>query len=224
MEIDTVEAALTRLRNQAKELAEFKRGAPKNKEQRFLALAIKAWVRSISQRALSIARLLEFSDLDSALVLIRTLREKSIDLILLCSWDQLEEAALRAHIYQRLQHRKLAKKNPDIGANPTLENMESDLSKFENAYPELFRELEEIAKQPPSRGHWSGLKPAKRIAKAAIVEPKGLKIQDLLSTEVHGSLDLAATRDCSPDMIIATADHVRDWIDEVYSRLQGIKA
>ncbi len=37
MEIDTVEAALTRLRNQAKELAEFKRGAPKNKEQRFFS-------------------------------------------------------------------------------------------------------------------------------------------------------------------------------------------
>ena len=101
MAIDTVDAALLRLRNQAKEFAEFKRAVPKTKEQRFLVLAIKAWVRIISQRAISIALLLETSDLASALILIRTLREKSTDLILLCSWDQLEEAALRAHIYPR---------------------------------------------------------------------------------------------------------------------------
>ena len=72
----------------------------------------------------------------------------------------------------------------------------------------------------PIRNHWSGLKPEMRLAKAGIVDSKARKVQDLLSTEVHGSLDLAAQRDCTPEMIILTAKYVRFWIDKVAAKLR----
>ena len=62
---------LIRLREKAKALAQIKYSTPGDRENRFLALAVEAWVQAISQRALSIALLLENSDLDSVLVLLR---------------------------------------------------------------------------------------------------------------------------------------------------------
>lgn len=216
----TVDDELKQLRKVAIALAKFNYGSPINQEDKFLALVIKAWVRTISSRALSIAFLLKNSDFDSALVLLRTLREKCIDLALLCSWDDLNDAALRAHIYQRLRHKQLAKKNPDIAKNPTLKNMESDLKKFKQHYPEVYSEIAKLTEQSPLRSHWSGLKPEKRLAKAAIVDPKARKVQDLLSTEVHGSLDLAAQRDSAPTMIIVTAKYVMSWVNKAAKALE----
>jgi len=221
---ESVDRELARLKDKAKALAEFNYGPRKSREDRFLALAIEAWVQTISQRALSIALLLENSDLESVLVLMRTLREKCIDLALICSWDRPEDAALRAHIYQRLQHKRLAVKNPDVATNPTLKNMDSDLKQFEETYPRLYEELAQLAKSPPVRSHWSGLEPEERLAKASIVDPLARKVQDLLSIEVHGSLDLAAKRECTPEMIIVTANYVCRWIGEVENKLLDIRA
>ena len=215
-----IDAELKQLRRVANALAKFNYGVPKTREDKFLALAIEAWVRTISRRALSVAFLLKNSDLDSVLVLLRTFREKCIDLALLCSWDGPHDAALRAHVYQRLRHMKLAKKNPDIAKNPTLKNMEADLQKFKKHYSKVHIEVAKLTNSDPIRSHWSGLKPEKRLAKAGIVDPKARKVQDLLSTEVHGSLDLAARRDCTPEMIILTPKYVRFWIDKVAAKLR----
>ncbi len=51
---DSVGAELTQLREKAN-LAQFRYSAPGDRENRFLALAVEAWVQAISQRALSIA-------------------------------------------------------------------------------------------------------------------------------------------------------------------------
>jgi hypothetical protein len=40
------------------------------------------------------------------------------------------------------------------------------------------------------RDHWSGLKPAARLLKAQVHEKNARKVQDLLSIEMHASLDL----------------------------------
>ena len=63
-----------------------------------------------------------------------------------------------------------------------------------------------------------------RLAKASIVDPLARKVQDLLSIEVHGSLDLAAKRECTPEMIIVTANYVCRWIGEVENKLLDIRA
>lgn len=213
----TEKSVLIELREKAQELDRFSHRYPDDRDGYFLGFAVSRWVEVIAKQALSIALLLDNSDLDSALVLLRTFREKCIDLALLCSWDPPQEAALRAHIFQRLRHMDLAARNPDIAANPTLKEMEADLRDFQKHYTALY---DGVITLDRVRGHWSGLKANARLSKAGINELKAGKIQALLSTEVHGSLDLAAKRDCTPEMIGYTAQYVADWIDKVMERLR----
>ena len=215
-ESSTVKHALAELGEKARKLQQFSYDFPDQGDGYFLGFAVLSWIRIIAERSLAIAKLLECSDLDSALVLVRTHREKCIDLALLCSWTPPQEGALRAHIFQRLRYMFLADRNPDIGANPTLPALETGLRNFERYYPDLYKVTERLDK---IRDHWSGLKADQRLIKAGITEPKAGKIQNLLSIEVHGSLDLAARRECTPDMIVHTANYVMDWIEEVMDRL-----
>jgi hypothetical protein len=221
-ESSTVKHALAELGEKARKLQQFSYDFPDQGDGYFLGFAVSSWIRIIAERSLAIAKLLECSDLESALVLVRTHREKCIDLALLCSWTPPQEAALRAHIFQRLRYMSLADRNPDIRANPTLPVFAADLRDFEQYYPDLYKVTERLDR----RDHWSGLKADQRLIKAGIKDPKARKIQDLLSIEVHASLDLAARRKCTPDMIIQTANYVIDWIDVVMDRLHllpGVK-
>src|SRR4030095_11312515 len=102
-ESSTVKHALAELGEKARKLQQFSYDFPDQGDGYFLGFAVSSWIRIIAERSFAIAKLLEWSDLESAVVLLRTHHEKCIDLALLFSWHPPKEAALQAHIFQSLR-------------------------------------------------------------------------------------------------------------------------
>ena len=223
-------STIAKLNQRTRELERFNRRFAAGWENHLLAVAVITWIRAIARRAVSISLLLEQSHVESALVLLRGLREKCIDLALLCSWVPPREAAIRAHIFQRLAYKKLAARRPEFAKNVTFSNLQADLQQFENECPDVYHE---IAKLDPVRHHWSGMGVEDYLAKAGWVEPNTMKIQLLLTFEVHGNLDLpqadverldqayvvSSTRTASPELLAETAKYTMECIEEAIKKL-----
>jgi hypothetical protein len=213
---DSLEGALRQLKEAANRLNAVKYPPPKTGDAYLLDLTLSRFCNVIAARSFSIALLLENRD-DGALTLSRPHRELCIDLRLVCSWRPPIDAAARANIFERLRFKRLASRNPDVGANPTINEMYADLDALSRHYPEHYNAVKKL---DLVRDHWSGLKPEHRLGKADIQEPVAQKIQDLLSLEVHNGLLLSAQkRAFTTEQAIYTAGYTLRWVQVAAERL-----
>jgi hypothetical protein len=217
----SAEKIIAELADKARQLEQLKYQFQEEGDGFFLGYAVARWVGAIAARSFSAATLLEASDLDGALLFVRPIREKCVDLLLMLSWSPPGEAALRAHIFQRCRYLALADRNEEIGANPSLANLRHDFEGFKHNYPAIFDSVQRLNLL---RDHWSGLNHDQRLQKTEMQHPVARKIQDLLSIEIHGSLDLVFKEARDEDSARATAQHIIGLIERVEPRVKRFAA
>lgn len=127
------------------------------------------------------------SDPEDAAALLRLLREKSVDLCLLAYWPDPEEATIRANVFQRLRHVRLLTKYRVPPEDRAHQATLSQLAWLREEWPAAYAATEKLY---IARHHWSGLSPVERLTLARWPEELGQEEQDILSLQVHGSIDL----------------------------------
>lgn len=185
-----LDQAIARLRAAAGALVALRMKVGRTDEEKMLATCLLTWVRVVAEGAYTIAAILETTrDYNSATALLRTLREECIDTCQLAHSADPKTAAIRAHLYQRLTHKKLAKRNLAVAKNPTFDAFERDLAMFQEAWPDLCAEVDRLP-GPNQGGHWSGMKIGERLAVAKWKDPEPRLFGDLMSITLHESADL----------------------------------